>query len=156
MIHTGKGESANEITFFSLAQFQLKKMSVYLSTKEYQSFNFFAAILENCDLKTSILKSSPLSGQTDGLEIIRYKTPYLYNQGGYNSDSYKGFLILYKLYTIVLTALIKITLIKRDFKALTFAILISQIIFLLILSNFGFARVPPVHVQRDLVCMFWV
>ena len=93
VIHTGKGESANEITFFSLAQFQPKKMSVYLSTKEYQSFNFFAAILENCDLKTSILKSSPLSGQTEGLEIVRYKTPYLYNQGGYNSDSYKGFLI---------------------------------------------------------------
>ena len=80
-------------TFFSLAQFQPKKMSVYLSTKEYQSFNFFSAILENCHLKTSILKSSPLSGQTDGLEIIRFKTPYLYNQGGYNSDSYKGFLI---------------------------------------------------------------
>lgn len=93
VIHTGKGESANEITFFSLAQFQPKKMSVYLSTKEYQSFNFFSAILENCHLKTSILKSSPLSGQTDGLEIIRFKTPYLYNQGGYNSDSYKGFLI---------------------------------------------------------------
>ena len=65
VIHTGKGEYANEITFFSLAQFQPKQMTVYLSTKEYQSFNFFSAILEN----------------------------YLYNQGGFNLESYKGFLI---------------------------------------------------------------
>ena len=78
VIHTGKGESANEITFFSLAHFQPRKMSVYLSTNEYQFFNFFCAMLVNCHLKTSILKSSPLSGQTDGLEIIRFKTPYLY------------------------------------------------------------------------------
>ena len=93
VIHTGKADYANEITFFSLAQFQPKMMAVYLSTKEYQSFNFHAAILENCHLKYSILKSAPLSGQTDGLEIVRFKTPYFYNQAGYNSDAYKGFII---------------------------------------------------------------
>ena len=57
VIHTGKGESANEITFFSLDHFQPRKMSVYLSTNEYQFFNFFCAMLVNCHLETSILKS---------------------------------------------------------------------------------------------------
>ena len=68
-------------------------MTVYLSTKEYQSFNFFSVILENCHLKTSILKTSPLSGQTNRLEIIRFKVPYLSDQGGFNSEIYKGLLI---------------------------------------------------------------
>ena len=93
VIHTGKADYANELTYFSLAQFQPKMMAVYLRTKEYQSFNFFAAILENCHLKKSILRSPPLSGQTDGLEVIRFKTPFLYNQAGYNSEAYKGFII---------------------------------------------------------------
>ena len=119
-------------------------MSVYLSTKEYQSFNFFAATLENCHLQTSILKSSPLSGQTDGLEIIRYKTPYLYNQGGYNSDSYKGFLIYNRIDHFD----------QDHIDETRLMILISLIIFSLILSNFGLARVPLVRVQRYLVCIF--
>ena len=93
VIHTGKADYANELTYFSLSQFQPKRMVSFLSTKEYQAHNFHAAILKPCHLRNVILDSPPLSGQNDGLEIIRFKTPYLYNQTGFNNEAYKGFLI---------------------------------------------------------------
>ena len=93
VIHTGKSESPNELSFFTMSRFQPKIMSSFLSSPEYQNSNFHASILDNCSLKKSILNFPPLTGQFHGLEIVRFKTPYLYNQTGFNNESYKGFLI---------------------------------------------------------------
>ena len=68
-------------------------MVSFLSTNEYQTHNFHTAILKPCHLRNVILNIPPWSGQNDGLEIIRFKTPYLYNQTGFNNEAYKGFLI---------------------------------------------------------------
>lgn len=93
VIHTGKGEYANELTFFSLSQYQPKNVATFLGTREFQKHNFHAAILNPSHVKNIILNTPPLTGQTDGLEILRFRTPFLYNQQGFNSESYKGFLI---------------------------------------------------------------
>ena len=93
VIHTGTADYANELSYFSLSQFQSKNVMSFLSTKEYQKHNFHAAILNPGHLKNIILASPPLSGQYDGLEVLRFRTPYMYNQTGFNSESYKGFLI---------------------------------------------------------------
>ena len=57
VIHTGKADYANELTYFSLSQFQPKRMVSFLSTKEYQAHNFHAAILKPCHLRNVILNS---------------------------------------------------------------------------------------------------
>ena len=93
VIHTGKGDSANEITYFSLSQFQPKLMCSFWSTNHYQNNNFLTQILESFSLKSSILSTKPLTGQYYGLEVIRFRTPYLYNQTGFNNEAYKGFLV---------------------------------------------------------------
>ena len=93
VIYTGKGDSGNEITYFSLSQFQPKLMCSFLSTNDYQNNNFHTQILESCSLKSSILSTEPLTGQYYGLEVIRFRTPYLYNQTGFNNEAYKGFLV---------------------------------------------------------------
>ena len=93
VIHTGQGDSPNELLYFTLAQYQLKIMCSFLSTIDCQENNFHAQILESCFLKQSILSTEPLDGQYDGLEILRFKTPYLHNQTGFNNEAYKGFLI---------------------------------------------------------------
>ena len=97
VIHTGRGDQPNEITFFTLSQYQPKIMASFLNTDDYQVKNFHVAILESCDLKSNILSSSPLSGQYYGLEILRFKTPYLHNQTGFNNEAFKGFLVYNKI-----------------------------------------------------------
>ena len=92
VIHTG-GIQPNELTFFTMSQYQPKLMTSYLNTEQYVIKNFDAAILESCSLKSDILYSPPLSGQYYGLEILRFKTPFLHNQSGFNNEAFKGFLI---------------------------------------------------------------
>ena len=67
-------------------------MARYLNTDEYQSMNFHAQLLEQSDLRNKILSDSFIGGH-QGLEVSRWKTPYLYNQTGFNSESYKRSLI---------------------------------------------------------------
>ena len=68
VIHTGQGDSPNELLYFTLAQYQLKIMCSFLSTIDCQENNFHAQILESCFLKQSILNTEPLDGQYDELE----------------------------------------------------------------------------------------
>ena len=61
VVHTG-GMKPNELTFFTMSQYQPKIMASFLNTDHYVTKNFDAAILEPCGLKTDILNSPPLSG----------------------------------------------------------------------------------------------
>ena len=60
----------------------------FLSIKEYQAQNFHTAILKPCRLRNLILNSPQSLGQNDELDIIRFKTPYLYHQTGFSNEAY--------------------------------------------------------------------
>ena len=87
----------NQTSFFSLSNYQPKSTLVFLNTTEFINNNFECQLLdEYTDLWSDLAGSDLLNGEH--YDCIRFKVPYNYSQSGFNSSSYRGFILYSKVY----------------------------------------------------------
>ena len=84
------------LSYFAMSEYQPKLTQIYLNSKSFVEQNFNAQILDrDSELWSSIMGSYLIYGYK--FDVIRFKCPELYSQTGFNSETYRGFIIYAKV-----------------------------------------------------------
>lgn len=97
VINTQTASTPNNISYFSLSNYQPKSTLVFLNTTEFTEKNFDCQLLDDySDLWSDIAGSYLMDGET--YDCVRFKCPFNYQQTGFNSMSYRGFILYSKVF----------------------------------------------------------
>lgn len=95
--HLSKHFFFNQTSYFSLSNYQPKSTLVFLNTTEFTEKNFDCQLLDDySDLWSDIAGSYLMDGET--YDCVRFKCPFNYQQTGFNSMSYRGFILYSKVF----------------------------------------------------------